>query len=139
MGKTDGNWKERRVLASALGVGIVCFPVVCAVGLSVLAERLVPRPTTPIPLILWWLGVLAVSTVVFFATERIARRAMPLKVLLRMGLAFPGRSPKRLGVAWRAASVRDLDRKVAEAREHGVADEPTEAAGKPKGCGRSPT
>ena len=129
-GKAQDRWRERRFLAAWLGVGIVCFPITCAVGLTVLAEHLVRRPTDAPQLVAWWLGVVALSTLVFLAAERFARRAMPLKLLLRMGLTFPDRPPKRLAVAWRAASIRDLDRKLAEAREQGIADEPTRAAEK---------
>jgi putative nucleotidyltransferase with HDIG domain len=124
------RWKDRRLLAACLGAAILGFPVLCAVGLTVAAEVVVARPTAGWALVAWWLGVLALSTLAFLVAERAARRAMPLKLLLRMGLTFPDRSPKRLAVAWRAASVRDLGRKVAEAREQGIADEPTEAAAK---------
>jgi hypothetical protein len=79
---------------------------------------------------IWWLATLAFCAVVFFATERVARRVLPLAVLLKMGMAFPGRAPKRLAVARRAGSVHDLHRQVQEARTRGLADEPTVAAEK---------
>jgi putative nucleotidyltransferase with HDIG domain len=58
------------------------------------------------------------------------RRALPLTVLLKMGMAFPGQAPRRLAVARRAASVRDLHRRIEEARSKGVHDQPTVAAEK---------
>jgi HD-GYP domain-containing protein (c-di-GMP phosphodiesterase class II) len=115
------RWKDRRVLASLLGIAIFLVPIACAVAVTLAVERLVPRPAGTGTLLLWWVGILAVSTSVFGAFETVARRALPLKVLLRMGLAFPGRAPKRLTLAWRAASVRDLDRMVTDARERGIA------------------
>jgi hypothetical protein len=126
--RVEERWKDRRVLATCLGVAIVGLPVAFAIGVTLLAERLVERPVGVLPIVLWCVGVLAWSSLAFLVAERLARRALPLKVLLRMGLAFPDRAPRRLAVAWRAASVRDLDRKVAEARAQGITDEPTEAA-----------
>jgi hypothetical protein len=126
--RVEERWKDRRVLAMCLGVAIVGLPVAFAVGVTLLAEHFVERPVAVLPIVLWCVGVLAWSSLAFLVAERVARRALPLKVLLRMGLAFPDRAPRRLAIAWRAASVRDLDRKVAEARAHGIADEPTEAA-----------
>jgi HD-GYP domain-containing protein (c-di-GMP phosphodiesterase class II) len=78
----------------------------------------------------WWLTVLAVPTVVLVATDRLARRALPLAVLLKMTMVFPDRAPKRLAVARKAGSTRDLARRVEEARTQGIEDEPVVAAEK---------
>jgi HD-GYP domain-containing protein (c-di-GMP phosphodiesterase class II) len=121
--RVDDEWKDRRILSAALGLAIFLFPVLCALAITLAADHVVARPVTVVPLVLWIVAVLALSTAVYVLTER-------FKVLLRMGLAFPDRAPKRLAVARRAASVRDLDRRVADARAHGIADEPTEAAEK---------
>src|SRR5579863_490695 len=93
------HWKDRRVLAACLAVAIVGFPIACAVGLTLLMEQLVRRPVGAFLLALWFVALLGLSTLVFVATDWVARRALPLKVLLRMGLAFPGRPPRRLAVA----------------------------------------
>lgn len=119
-GHTD-RWKDRRVLAALVGAGIVLFPMACAVAASLVVEHLVPRPLSSGARVGWFLVIVATSMAAYFAVDVMSRRALPLKVLLRMGLVFPGRAPKRLAVAWRAASVRDLDRMVADARAHGMA------------------
>jgi hypothetical protein len=62
------------------------------------------------------------------ATDRLARRLLPLAVLLRLSLAFPNEAPSRIALARRAASTRDLEARVEAAHRHGVADEPTRAA-----------
>jgi len=124
------RWKDRRVLAALSGVSVVVFPVACSVGAVLAVQLFVSAPGTVIGFGIWWLGTLAVCTIVFFATERVARRALPLAVLLKMGMAFPGRAPRRLAVARRAGSVRDLHRRVEQARTRGLADEPTVAAEK---------
>jgi hypothetical protein len=125
----DGErWKDRRVLAAMLGLAIATFPIGCSVGAAIAVRGFVAPPATILGFALWWLGTLALCTVVFLASERIARRVVPLAVLLKMGMAFPGRAPRRLAVARRAGSVRDLHRRVEEARTRGLADEPTVAA-----------
>ncbi len=74
--------------------------------------------------------VLVVPTVVLLATDRLARRAMPLAVLLKMTMVFPDRAPKRLAVVRKSGSTRNLARRVEEARTHGIEDEPVVAAEK---------
>ena len=65
----------------------------------------------------------------FVGSERLTRKAMPLTVLLKMGMVFPGRAPKRLSVARRSGTTRDLAHRIEDARAHGIADdEPTVAA-----------
>jgi len=125
----DGErWKDRRVLAAMLGVAIATFPIGCSVGAAIALRVFIPPPATIVGFALWWLGTLGMCTVVFLATERVARRVVPLAVLLKMGMAFPGRAPRRLAVARQAGSVRDLHRRVEQARTRGLADEPTVAA-----------
>src|SRR5208282_4683140 len=64
----------------------------------------------------------------FVVCERLTRKVLPLAVLLKMGMAFPGRAPKRLSVAMRSWTTRDLSRRIEEARCQGITDEPTVAA-----------
>jgi hypothetical protein len=128
-GGDGGRWKDRRILAGVLGVVIFAIPVVGSFGVAVAFQHLVAPPTTVVFFGLWWLTTLGLCTLAFLGAERLARRMLPLAVLLKMGMAFPG-GPQSLAVARRAASVRDLDRRVEEARTRGVADEPTVAAEK---------
>ena len=112
-----------------VAVGIVLVPVVCAVISAGLFKHFVAEPGSG-GIALWWLGFLVVSTVAFVLSERFARRALPLTALLKMSLLFPGQAPKRLAVARRAGSTRELSRRLEQARTHGVNDEPTLAAEK---------
>ncbi len=130
LGRDADRWKDRRVLAAALGITVAIFPVACSVAAVLVVQRVVTAPDNVVGFAMWWLATLGFCAIVFFATERMARRVLPLAVLLKMGMAFPGRAPKRLAVARRAGSVRDLHRRVEEARTRGLADEPTEAAEK---------
>jgi hypothetical protein len=71
---------------------------------------------------------MALSTLALVITDRLARRLLPLAVLLRLSLAFPDEAPSRIALARRAASTRDLEARVETARRDGVDDEPTRAA-----------
>jgi hypothetical protein len=122
------RWKDRRILAAVLGATIVAFPVVCSTGAALAFQRTVAAPDTVLFFALWWLATLGLCTLVYLATERIARTMVPLALLLKMPMVFPGRAPKRLAVARRAGNVRELHRRVEEAKQQGVADEPIVAA-----------
>ncbi|MET0914030.1 MAG: HD domain-containing phosphohydrolase, partial [Acidimicrobiales bacterium] len=54
----------------------------------------------------WVLVVLAASTVTLLLFERLARRAAPLALLLKLGLVFPEQVPHRFGVALKAIRPR---------------------------------
>ncbi|HVC70625.1 MAG TPA: hypothetical protein VNC61_10280 [Acidimicrobiales bacterium] len=95
-----------------------------------ITAHVLPRLLVPLWWIGWWVTVFGVPTVVLMATDRIARRALPLAVLLKMTMVFPDRAPKRLAVARKAGSTRELTRRVEEARTHGTEDEPVVAAEK---------
>jgi putative nucleotidyltransferase with HDIG domain len=128
--QVSNRWNDRRVLAAVVGLGIFLVPIVCSVSAVLLAEHFIAEPSYALGFALWWAGVLAVATVVFLGAERLARRALPLAVLLKMGLLFPDQAPKRLAVARRVASTRDLHRRIQEARDLGRADQPAAAAEK---------
>jgi putative nucleotidyltransferase with HDIG domain len=122
------SWRSRPAIALAVRVAVVAVPVAISVGVAMLTELLVPQPSGTFGRVAWWIGVLGVSTLALYGCERFARRALPLAALLKMGMLFPGVAPKRLAVARRAASTRDLERRLEEARSHGVDDEPALAA-----------
>ena len=74
--------------------------------------------------------VLGTPLVVLAVTDRVARRLLPLAVLLKMTLVFPDQAPKRMAVARKAGSTRDLARRVQEAKDNGMRDAPVIAAEK---------
>ena len=124
----EERWKNRRGLAMAVSVGVVPVPIACSVAVPLLIEALFERPRTLAALVTWWLAIVAGSVLAFLAVQRVVRQAEPLKTLLKMDMLFPGQAPKRLSVARRAASTRDLERRLAQARSEGLSDEPTLAA-----------
>ncbi len=124
----DHRWESRWVLAAVITVAVTVVPIGCSIGVAFLIERHVRQPTTILGFAVWWLVMLGVCSSAFFIVSRVARRALPLAVLLKLNMAFPGQAPKRLAAARRAGTVRDLGRRVDEARSRGVTDEPTLAA-----------
>jgi len=102
-------------------------PAAAGVGASVATARVVPAPDGA-ALVAWWAGILLLCTIVAASVERVARRLLPLAVLLRLSLAFPDRAPSRFAVARRYGNVRVLEERIRIARERGVDDDPSRAA-----------
>ena len=126
----DGRsrWRSRRVLAALVTAAVYLVPVALSIASAAVVVHLLSRPRGAPDTAAWWAAVLLVPTAVLVVSDRVARRALPLAVLLRITMVFPDQAPKRLAVARRAGSTRDLARRVEHAREHGVADEPVLAA-----------
>jgi putative nucleotidyltransferase with HDIG domain len=122
------RWRRRPMLAVLVGAGVFAVPVACSIGVSALTAGLLGRATTVWDLVRWWTIVIGAATLTFLVAERACQRALPLRALLQMGMLFPGRAPRRLAVARRAASTRDLARQLEAARSAGLTDEPTVAA-----------
>jgi cobalamin biosynthesis protein CobD/CbiB len=123
-GGADDRWQGRPVLAAMVSVAVFATPIVLSIVAATVTAHVLPRPRTAGWLAGWWVVVLGVPTIVLLTTDRLARRALPLAVLLKMTMVFPDRAPKRLAVARRSGSTRDLARRVEEARTHGIEDEP---------------
>ena len=122
------RWRGRPVLSALVSVSVFVVPIALSIVAATVTAHVLPRPRTALSLAGWWVMVLAVPTVVLLATDRLARRALPLAVLLKMTMVFPDRAPKRLAVARRSGNTRDLARRVEEARTQGIETEPVVAA-----------
>jgi hypothetical protein len=118
------TWRGRPAIAALVRLAVVAFPVAISIGVAMAIELSVSEPASALGRAAWWIAVLGSSSVALLACERIARKALPLAALLKMGMLFPGVAPKRLAVARRAASTRDLERQLEEARSQGIDDEP---------------
>jgi hypothetical protein len=127
--RTEDRWHGRPILSAVVSV-VFITPIALSIVSATIAAHVLPHPRGTDWWLGWWAVVLGVPTVMLVATDRIARRALPLAVLLKMTMVFPDRAPKRLAVARKSGSTRDLARRVEEARTHGVADEPVLAAEK---------
>ena len=124
------RWRSRPWLSRLVSGAVFVTPIAVSIATATVTAHLLPRPHGVGPTAAWWIVVLAVPTIVLIATDQIARKALPLAVLLKMTMVFPDHAPKRLAVARRAGSTRALARRVEEARDQGIADEPVLAAEK---------
>jgi hypothetical protein len=124
------RWQPRPVVATVVVVAVFVVPVVLSIGAAALVGNLWHPAATVGGTALRWVAILGASTLVFVGGERFTRRVLPLTVLLRMGMVFPGRAPRRLSVALRSWTTKDLSRRIDEARSQGVTDEPIVAAEK---------
>ena len=93
------RWRGRPVLSALVSLSIFVIPIALSIVAATITAHVLPRPRGDGSLAVWWLLVLAVPTGVLVATDRLARRALPLAVLLKMTMVFPDRAPKRLAVA----------------------------------------
>jgi len=106
----------------------VATPISASVLAAWLLSHLLPTPSTGALVVAWWLAILASSTLVLLAVDAMARRMLPLAVLLNLSMVFPDRAPDRFWVAFRAGTIRNLEKRLADARTHGSHDEPVKAA-----------
>jgi len=109
------RWRGRPVLSALVSGAVFVVPIALSIVAATITAHLLPRPRSAGWLAGWWVTVLVVPTVVMVVTERLARRALPLAVLLKMTMVFPDRAPKRLAVVRKAGSTRNLARRVEEA------------------------
>ncbi len=126
----DHRWDGHPLLAGALTFGVFVVPIAVSVASAILTGHLLPRPHGVASTLGWWVAVLGVPSIVLLVTDRLARKALPLAVLLKMTMVFPDQAPKRFAVARKAGTTRDLARRVEEAKAHGAVEEPIVAAEK---------
>jgi HD domain len=115
-GRPADRWAAHPVLGAVLRVLVVAVPVAAAVLVAVALTRVLPRGGTTSERAVWWLLVLGGSTATVWVADRLARKALPLALLLELSLVFPDRAPSRLRAA-RGTSSRAIERRLARLRE----------------------
>jgi putative nucleotidyltransferase with HDIG domain len=118
------SWRGHPLAATAIRLVAFATPIVAALAWSAALSRLVAPPHPLLARGVWWIAMLASSTAVLFATERVARRMLPLAALLKLSLVFPDHVPSRFSVALRTGTTRQLARQLQQTRL-----EPTTRAG----------
>jgi putative nucleotidyltransferase with HDIG domain len=123
----DRRWRSRPLLSFGLRLLSVLVPAAAGAASAYAFVGAVPTPDgfARIP---WVLGLVVSSTVAAALAERIAKRFLPLALLLHLSLVFPDRAPSRFAMARGAGNVRVLERRIREAREEGVDRTPVRAA-----------
>lgn len=122
------RWCRRPVLSALVRATVLLLSLAATMASAAVASRLLPRPGQGLPAPVWWLAVLAVSTAVMLGVHRLARHLLPLADLLNLAMVFPDKAPDRLRLAYQAGALRHLEERLANARQHGIDDEPTKAA-----------
>ncbi len=96
-------WRRRPVLGNLVRGLVVLGPLAFSVTVGLLVASVLPRPSGPFLVRVGWsVVVMSASTLTLVLAGRVARRLLPLSLLLRVGVAFPDAAPRRFGVALRA-------------------------------------
>lgn len=126
--REEGRWRGRPVASFLVRALTLLVPVGAGVVIAMAAGSALPAPTTTLGRAVWWALVLGSSTGAALLADRLARRLLPLAVLLKLTLVFPDRAPSRYVLARAAGNTRLLERRVREARERGLGSDPAHAA-----------
>jgi len=121
------RWRARPFLAVVVRGAVLVVPIAAGTATGLLLARALPRPEG-FETLAWATGSLVASTAVVMGVDRLARRLLPLAVLLKLALVFPDRAPSRYRLARVAGNTRVLAERVRRAREHGLEDDPAKAA-----------
>jgi len=124
----EDRWRGRPLSAAGLRFVVFAGPIAAALATAFLLGKVLRDATGSWPLVLRWTLLLVASTPVLIAADRLARRLLPLAVLLKLSLPFPGAAPSRLHVARAAANLKELEERVRIARTTGFDEEPSKAA-----------
>lgn len=128
--RREARWRRRAWLAVSVRMLAFGVPVALAVGLTALANWLLPVPESAGQRVTWWVILLLVVASALIVGDRLARRLLPLAAFLELSLVFPDRAPSRFRVALRSGSTRQLGRRVEELRRAGPEGDPSVAAGR---------
>jgi putative nucleotidyltransferase with HDIG domain len=123
----DRRWRPRPLLSFGLRSVSVLVPAAAGAASAYAFVGALPMPRG-IALIPWAFALVVISTVATATAELVGKRFLPLAVLFRLSLVFPDRAPSRFAMARGAGNIKQLERRVAEAREIGVDPEPVRAA-----------
>jgi putative nucleotidyltransferase with HDIG domain len=107
LGSTAHRWKARPVAATLVRLTTVVVPFLAGLAAARLAVNAFDARSWPARITVWVLATVLATAVVTIAS-RAARRLMPLSTLLAVSLAFPDRTPSRLGIALRAGATKRL-------------------------------
>ena len=122
------GWQGKDRAAKALRWLIMSAPVVVALIVSLVLNRVLPPPSS------WSWAILRVAVIAIVSmasitiVERAGRRLLPLAMLLRLSLVFPDRTPSRFKLALKAGSGKRMERVLTEARVNGLSVDKAQAA-----------
>ncbi len=120
------RWESQRVAPALVRLISFLIPFVLGYLVGALVAELLPKPSGWFQTIAWWAAVLTASSAAVAAGRRLARRLLPVAVLMKMSLVFPDNAPSKYRLALKQGSARDLQRRLAEGGSLGST--PAEAA-----------
>ena len=128
MVQQSGSWEGKPVRAFLIRVAALVLPLVFAIVVAWQLTRALPTPRTWPGVVLWWLLVMASSTMALRIADRFAKRLMPLAVLMKLSLVFPDKAPNRFGVSLKSGNAHSLEELLERAERAGRHDDLTDAA-----------
>ncbi len=111
--------------AAALRTLAFAAPLAFSIAVGIVVGALMPAPHSKTSLVIWWVSVLASSTIAVYAADRLTRKVLPLATLMKLSILFPDRAPSRLKVARKVSGSRAIAAELAKA---GMASDRQEAA-----------
>ena len=122
------RWHGRPALAWATRIAIFVVPFLAAMTVAFFLSSQLPVASSLTTQVVRWLAIVAVSTVAMMGVDRLARRLLPLSVLLKLTLVFPDHAPSRFGVAMRTGTTAQLRKRLETARQAPAGETEQEAA-----------
>lgn len=120
--ESENRWTSRVWQARLLRFLIFMAPVLAAVGAAIVAAQFLPQADTTIGIIIWWASLLGIATSTMLLVDRLARRALPLAILMQLTMLFPDKAPTRMKMVRLAGSTKRLEERLDDAREAGDDD-----------------
>ncbi|HEX4654967.1 MAG TPA: HD-GYP domain-containing protein [Mycobacteriales bacterium] len=114
--------------ARAVQLVVLAVPIAASVGCAAVVSAALPHAHHLSGALGWWAIVLACSTVTLVAVDRLARRLLPLALLLRLSLLFPDQAPRRFRIAARSWSTRRVRDQMAREQTTDSTTAPMDAA-----------
>ncbi len=122
LSETENRWASRVWQARLLRLLIFLAPVGVGVAAAILAGQFLPHTDTTIGVILWWASLVGIATSTLLLVDRLARRALPLAILMQMTMLFPDKAPNRVKMVRRAGSVKRMEERLDAAKAAGEDD-----------------
>jgi HD-GYP domain-containing protein (c-di-GMP phosphodiesterase class II) len=108
----DDRWRSRRLAAFILRAAIFLVPLGVGFAAGRTVAGMLTETESAADIAFWWVAVLVAATSAATLTDRLARRLLPLTILLKMTMLFPDRAPSRMRVALRAGNFTELRKRI---------------------------
>jgi putative nucleotidyltransferase with HDIG domain len=111
------RWRGRPVASLLVRAAVLAVPIGAALGAGLAIGGALGSPRGVAATLGWCAATLAGSLLALLLVDRVARRLLPLGVLLRLTLVFPDRAPSRLAIALGASSRARLTAAMARVED----------------------